>query len=490
MELQPTCCRPGNTSLRSYQARALDDFIQHISNVSNRSTLFVGPTGMGKTVLGIHAAMEVRERLRVKSVLWIAHTQELVSQAAETITRVTGFDCATVPSQFEHAVWCATTIQSLLLMRPLPGAQVVVFDEAHHHVAKQWKTVAKQYENAFRIGLTATPYRTDGIGLGNVFDHLIVVAQPKELIAEGYLVPVDVYAPSKQTGTLAMAPVNAWREYCEHEDHRKQCIVFAGNVGHAHKIAEHFREAGVEAIAVHGKLNEDVRADAIARFRRREICVLINVFTLTEGFDAPCAEVAILCRGFSSQGSYLQAVGRIMRPWSCDDRRKERGVVVDLTGASLDHGLPEEDRAYSLDDKDVRRAAGGMKIRQCRRCSRVYLAHEFKDGVCPSCGFKSKGRVDPAVKAEELHKRKVMLARQTPPEILHRLRQIIAICRLRKYNPKWIRQRFHAEMAERGYDWWPTNELVAYAAAWKPTQPAARPDARPEASPEGMWVKP
>jgi len=446
--------------LRPYQQRAIEQAREHYRRGA-RSILLVAPTGAGKTRIGVELALS--HVARGGTVLWLAHRQELVQQAADAVSR-TGQTPGII------APWAApssariqvASVQTLVARDERPDASVVVLDEAHHHVAEQWGQVAAAYSSALRIGLTATPERQDGVGLGNLFDALVPVAQPAELIESGYLVPCDVMRPATTSKALAEDPVEAWRKWGK----GWKTIVFASSVRAARDIAHRFEAIGVAARAITGTLESASRQVAIDRFRSGTVRVLVGVHTLTEGLDVPDASVAILARGFSSQGAYIQAVGRVLRP----AQGKDRALVLDLMGASLEHGLPDEDRQYSLEGKAIKSKEGLLPIRQCPACGRVFRAEEFHavkvassspgsvlfEHVpsprprCPGCGYEMPLRKDPRVRRQEMA---IASAGHSEDRRIGTLRGLLATARAKQYKPGWAMMQFKVK-----YGRWPRQD--------------------------------
>ncbi len=346
------------TELRDYQRRAYEQ-VKDAYRAGKRSICVVMPTGSGKTRLG---AEFVRGHVaKGGKVLWLAHRVELVAQAAERLLAEgiehVGVITADVDNPAPDAAVQVASIQTLIARGELPEVSLVVFDEAHHYVAAEWGMVAKHYSNATRLGLTATPERSDGKPLGDLFDALVVGASPRELTELGYLVPCDVVSPAKYSPRkIAGCPVEAYLERAN----GKRAFVFAALVEHAAELAEKFRAAGVTAACISGETPADERAAAVEAFRRGELLVLCNVAIFTEGTDVPEAEVCILARGCGSAGTYLQIIGRVLR----NAPGKLSALLIDLPGVCRRHGLPTDDRKYSLEGKRgimlQRRGSAGM----------------------------------------------------------------------------------------------------------------------------------
>jgi superfamily II DNA or RNA helicase len=237
--------------------------------------------------------------------------------------------------------------QTLIARGELPPATLVVLDEAHHYVAEQWGEVAASYANSIRLGLTATPERSDGKPLGDMFDALVAPVSVAELTEAGYLVPCEVLAPKRRLKReIAGDPVDRYLTTAR----GRRAIFFAASVEQAQELAARLCGADVPAACIHGETPSDERAEALQRFTAGDLVALTNVHVLTEGTDLPPAEVAVLARGFSHASTYLQCVGRVLRPAP----GKQSALVLDLCGVSRTHGVPADEREYSLDGRAIR----------------------------------------------------------------------------------------------------------------------------------------
>lgn len=320
-----------------------------------RRILIVAPTGAGKTKIGVDMAVP---SARSRGVLWLAHRQELVDQAR-----------AKLPPEIGVA-----SVQGLAASGRRPPAGVVVLDEAHHFVADEWGAVADHYRDAITLGLTATPERADGRTLGDLFQALVVAAHYSELLSAGCIVPCDVFAPSgKRRKTLAASPEGAVLEFSK----GRPSLVFTSTVSEALRASC----AIPGAACLSAETPTDVRRRLVDGFRAGRVSALCSVDVLSEGFDAPNAEVAVLARGIGHVSGYLQRVGRVLRA----NPGKDRAVVVDLCGVFHDFGSPTEDREYSLEGAAIRRTAKSVAIWQCKSCG-MCLTAAPAGRLCPSCG--------------------------------------------------------------------------------------------------------
>lgn len=369
---------------RAYQTNAINAARKAVANGA-KAPLIVAPTGAGKTTIASIIAKAHQEK--GGRVVWLAHRRELVQQGAARL-RLFGLDVgaeglnANAPVQVVMA-------QTVLARREAPKASLAIFDEAHHYVADEWGEAPRVYRQAgsVLVGLTATPERQDGVGLGGVFDAMIVVAQIRDLMNEidpatgrPYLVRCRVLTPPAPppTGTLEMSPFEAWSKHTP----GRPAVVFAASVQAAHDHAAEFHANGVRVGVVHGKLADDKRERILDDFANGRLDVLCNVMVLTEGWDCPRAKVCILARPVGSPSLFLQIVGRVLRP----DESGDDAVLLDLVGAVSKHGDPDEERIYSLDGRACRRAGETTGDRFCRRCGGLLPA----DGSpCADCGAAS-----------------------------------------------------------------------------------------------------
>ena len=332
-------------------------------------------------------------------------------------------------------------MQSLTASGERPPADLIVWDEAHHCTASTYRDVANAYPSARHLGLTATPVRTDGTALGNVFDRLVVLATVRELQAEGWLVPCDVVAPPKRLrgGDIADDPIDAWTKHAN----GRRTVLFSANVAHAKDVAERFRAIGVTAASLDGTTPKDERDDVLARFRAGAITVVANAYILTEGWDCPEAEVCILARGCGSVAMFLQCVGRVLRPAA----GKDRALLIDLGGAVHEHGMPDDDRTFSLEGTPIRPTNRSAPIRQCPRCGAVFRPKP----VCPRCGAEMPKPPPPAIRHVGIGEVGAVSPVDTKTRYLEMLAGIAAS---RGYKSGWVAHKFKARFGH-----WPASRV-------------------------------
>lgn len=332
-----------------------------------RRVLYALPTGGGKTVVA--STVVKRARRSGGRVLWLAHRRELVNQAVKSLVDadvsqddigvVMGTD-SRARSSAPFQVGSIDTVRR----RDVDQADYVVVDEAHHAPAKSWRGVIDEQTSAKVLGLSATPYRLDGRGLEDVFDHLVCGPSPKALIEAGWLARPKVFAPEdgllpNLAGLRTIAGDFEQSELSLRSNRReivggivehwarlsdgRRTVAFAVDVAHATSIAKAFTEVGVRAEVLTGDTKSIERDAILRRLALGETQVVANCQVLTEGWDAPSVKCAILARPTKSESLYVQTTGRLLRPWE-----GVTPLVLDHAGNAYLHRLPHSDRVFSL----------------------------------------------------------------------------------------------------------------------------------------------
>lgn len=446
---------------RPYQIKGKAEISQAWQD-GHRNVLYVLPTGGGKTKTFsgiIHAHLIAKMvGLHPGPSVAIAHRKELVTQISMALNRdkvphrIIGPDslvreCVQIHMKdlgvtFMHpnakcAVASVQTLDTPKSKRDLAiWAKTVtlwVQDEAHHMLEENvWGRATLLFPNAKGLGVTATPTRADGKGLGRhvdgLFDIMVIGPTMRELIDAGYLLDYRIYAPpsnldlshvdiSKTTGDYvenqvasAVKKSSIMGDVVEHYlriAKGKRGITFAPDIESAEAMAERFRQAGVPAMAVSSKNTAVERFHAVRDLASGKLMQLTNVDLFGEGVDIPVVEVTSFARPTESYSLYVQQFGRVLRlfleawlsgNWETftDEVRKQHiaqsskpfAIIIDHVGNCMRHGLPDAPRKWSLDRREKR--AGKQKdpevipVRSCPECTAVY---ERIYRECPYCGF-------------------------------------------------------------------------------------------------------
>lgn len=432
-----------------------------------RAICVVVPTGGGKTWIGskvVEGAIAKGRR-----VLWLAHREELVDQAAASLARL-GVEHGLIKAgraANPNAPIQVASVQTLTA-RPasLPPADIIVPDETHHAVAKTWQALLGRYPRPELIlGLTATPERADGKPLGRasggVFERMVaetsVAELQRTLRPDGHpiLVPCDVVGPAKQQDELWKEPVQALLDHARRPNGTmRPTILFAASVAEAQTIADRACAAGIRAACVDGKTPTADRKARLEAFARRELDLLTNVMVLTEGFDVPATEVCAVARGCGAVSTWLQMIGRAIR--SSPETGKARALLIDYRGTSYQHGLVEWDRTFSLEGKAIQTAGERPSVGQCKACGAVFTAAPR----CPRCGAAC------TVPRRSTRVRQTETVQITPDRITptgDRRKVFEALCetaRQRGYKPGWVGMQFKSRFGH-----WPPWPLPSFGRA-------------------------
>lgn len=397
-----------NIILRPYQIDSVSG-IRHAYGCGYRAPILVLPTGGGKTVIFVFIAFNAA--MKGKRVLILIHRRELLKQASRTLSDF-GVEHGLIASGLTfspfHSVQVAsvqTIVRRMEKIRWTPD--IIIVDECHHATHKTtWGKVLQHYPRAKILGVTATPERLDGQGLGaesgGFFDTMITGPSVADLTAQGYLSPAVIYAPTTQIDlsgvktrggdfaqnelaavmdrpTITGDAVGTYRKHC----HQQPAIAFCASVQHAEHVAAAFSSAGYRAASVDGGMDHATRASRVADLGAGRLDVLTSCDIISEGTDVPVVSAAILLRPTQSLSLCLQQMGRVLRPFP----GKTHATILDHVGNVFRHGFPDDDRAWSLEGKQ--KGKGKKKdddapaIRQCEKC---YAVHRPAP-VCPKCGF-------------------------------------------------------------------------------------------------------
>jgi superfamily II DNA or RNA helicase len=362
--------------LRDYQERSELEIYKAWETF--RRVMFQLPTGGGKTIIVTNITRKYfAEGARV---LFMAHREELISQAWATFNRhnlFAGIIKADVKPNYSLPIQIGS-VQTVARRAKLPPADVVIIDEAHHALDDNsyGKICKEHFPNAKVLGVTATPYRLNGRGFRSMFDTLVESVQISDLVAGGWLVPIRYfiafnpdlsrvrmnagdYNIEDAAGVMGHAPiVKSYLEHCQ----GKSGMVFAVSVEHSNKIVSDYLAAGISAAHIDANTPDPIRRKILNDFKAKIIKIVSNVGIATEGFDMPNMDFVQLARPTKSLGLFLQMIGRGTRVdndvikglFSADERRlviaassKPHCIILDNAGLFKEHGLPDAHHDWS-----------------------------------------------------------------------------------------------------------------------------------------------
>lgn len=381
-----------------------------------RAPLFVAPCGFGKTVLFAYMTRSHVEK--GGRVLILVHRGELLDQVCGTLSAFDVLHSVVAAGRERGNIYARVAVGSVqtAVRRELAPPSLIIVDEAHHCVnGTAYGQVLSRYAKAHRLGVTATPLRLSGEGLGESFDAIVEGPSSQQLIDSGNLSPFRIFCPPTaelvgvkrragdfNTAELAQAVdrPSITGSAVDHYARRapgKQAVAFCVSIEHAQHVAAQFRDAGVSAQSLDGAMPSEWRRDVVRDFREGRLKILASCDLISEGFDVPGIECGIFLRPTMSLGLWLQQFGRCLRTAP----GKTEAVILDHAGNTLRHGLPTDDRQWTLAGSKSRdsRAGGVPSVRICKAC---FAANRATMPRCVVCGnlFPVESRTVPQRQGE------------------------------------------------------------------------------------------
>lgn len=373
----------------------------------HRAVVMCLATGGGKTVIAGHIMRRVHQR--GGRALVVVHRDFLIKQFYKTLTQAgLAGDVGIIAAGYNEHSWKAHQIAmaQTLTKRIQKGRvgfepTIIIIDEAHHAAAATWRRIIDRYPGAFVLGLTATPQREKGGGLDDIFEIIVYGLGISELIKKKRLAPYTAYSiPTdaniknlKRSGSdytradvaekilqgHAVADVAAViKKHCLN----RRWLAFAPSIDASKKLACKLRGSGLDCAHLDGDTSKPERARILADFADGKLAGLCVVDLISEGFDVPEADTAVLFRKTKSVVIYLQQVGRVLRY-----KENKEALILDCCGLIYDEamGLPDAERVWSLrgrsgkvvpQDRDI-------PIVQCKSCG-SWMPSTRR--TCANCG--------------------------------------------------------------------------------------------------------
>ncbi|MND16979.1 type I restriction enzyme EcoKI subunit R [compost metagenome] len=477
--------------LRDYQDTAVHDI--RLAFRQHKRVILVLATGAGKTVVFSHIALSAATKGR--RVLILAHRDQLIKQASRKLNDNNlrhGIIMAGYTPDYAASVQLAsvqTLVRRLDKIRFKPD--LIIIDECHLSAAASYLKVLEAFQDALVLGVTGSPCRLDnkplGREFGGVYDFMVTGISIRQLIERGFLVRPSVYAPVEQidlsgikksmgdykTDELAAVvdkpkligdAVDQYQKICPGVPAVAWCVT----VQHAQHVADEFNARGINAVMLCGDHDTAYRDDTLKKLATGEVQVVTFVGILVEGVDVPEIGAVLMLRPTMSLASYLQVIGRGLRPAP----GKDCCYVLDHAGLSFKHGLADEEREWSLDWGEKKKkgkkkeAEAPVDVIQCKGCYAVFspdagrlaaTVRTIADPTfsaaccCPGCGKVVE------TKARKLEQQDGELQEITP-EMAERMRKnkqrevhsartledLLRVAAQRGYSAGWAQQVFNS----------------------------------------------
>ena len=433
--------------LREYQTDLING-VREAYRQGKRRPCIVLPCGGGKSVIAAEIAKQTTRR--GNNVLFLVHRKELCDQIRRTFSRW-GVDMSLCDVMMVQTA-CRKT-------RKLRPPALIITDENHHCLAASYQKIYEAFPAARCVGVTATPCRLNGGGLGDVNDALVEGVTARWLIENHYLAPYLYYAPSVADLTglkinrgeykaadseRKLATVTVFGDVIRHYKELapgKQAICYCSTISHSEQMAAAFRKAGIEAAHIDGTTPAAERSRIVESFRRGATDILCNVDLISEGFDVPDCSCAILLRPTKSLTLFIQQSMRCMRY-----REGKTAVIIDHVGNYTRFGMPDDDREWSLEGaKAGRDKVKAVDIKICPHCFAVMRPGTM---ICPVCGMSlPKQKREVMEQDAELIQVGGFTTDFSTGDMCHSYGELLAYARKKGYKKGWAYYKAKA----RGY---------------------------------------
>lgn len=368
----------------------------------NQATLIQACTGFGKSALAADFCIDAIKNN--KTVTVNVPRVELAKQLGNTMRKYKiphGYISSKLPQNVFAPIQIATTDSLANRLDNVVVSDLLINDECHvgadslTKIVDHWKLRGKK-----QFGLSATPQRMDGKGMDCWFEDMVCGPQMRWLIDNGRLnrykivVSDEILQAFEQRGASddeldRVMFGDAVKCYKEHA-YGLRAVAFCRSIKHAEDVATHFNGNGIPSASISSKTKDNDMLRIVIKFANREILVLTNCAIATFGWDLSqltgmdaTVECVILLRFTDSLPLYMQIVGRMLRVGP------HISIMIDHSGCIAKHGLPCEERHWTLDGKLKKNGAGSEKTMAVRQCpigeGGCGFVHRPSDR-CPNCG--------------------------------------------------------------------------------------------------------
>lgn len=489
--------------LRDYQAEAIAKTYERVAE--GHRPIICSQCGSGKTVMAAHIAKDAMEEDR--RVIWMTGREEIIRQAYRTFSDVCGIRnvgvlCAALENETPWHFYPKITLASWDTLKArwhksetwkIP-AELVIVDEAHLSLSpKMSETIMPYYQDRTVIGMTATPSRRNGRGLGSYYTRIIQVRSTQQLIDDGHLAPCEYWSGSHpdteklpidpktgefrpqelgaahRSGALIGDVVKHWLKRASD----RHTIVFAVDIAHAVALCENFQEAGVAAEVIHSKMRRETRDRISEQFRAGAFQVLVNVGIATYGYDVPEVNCVVVARATRSIVLWHQMLGRGIRPKGGDycivldhgNNWRRLGCIEDEIRWRLDAGRTAAVNTTREGDPSRNKNPEAPPT-ECGNCRYVFQ----RSRVCPKCGWEKPVR---GKNVETLDGELVRVRKARGPEFSDEQREFFLMLRhyqeSKRYSFGWALHQFekkHKTLPPKAWNRMPTIPPSAQVRSW------------------------
>lgn len=318
--------------LKNHQAESISN-LKQMRQAGESIALLYHATGTGKTVTAVSDAKELGKRT-----LFLGHTKELITQARDTFADIwqesnPGLYVAEQKDEDSYVLCGSVQSVSQNIEQFDPEEfEYIIIDEAHHGTANTYKKILSYFKPKFTLGLTATPDRTDGEDLLEIFQNVAHKLDLETAVERGVLVPIRCIRV-KTNVDISNIRINGIKYNSQDLESKlfvperneiilktylnfvknKKTVIFCASVKHAQDIADLFKRSGIKAESVSGSMDNAKRKKVLKDYEYGDVDVLCACDLLNEGWDSPNTQVLFMARPTMSKTLYTQQLGRGMR---------------------------------------------------------------------------------------------------------------------------------------------------------------------------------
>lgn len=327
--------------------------LEKLQQDNKHKALLISATGTGKTYLSAFAV----KKAKPKRLLFLAHREQILKQACKTFAKIIPdiqYGILSANHKDFHKPYLFATINMLSKEENLTQFapthfDYIIIDETHRAGASSYLKILNYFQPQFLLGMTATPERTDGFDIYQLFDHNIAYEiRLNQAMQENLLCPfhyfgiTDITVDDQEindnstfndlTTDARVTHIINQSQYYGFSGERLRGLIFCSHIEEAQILSQKFNERGFHTIALSGKDSQETRTNAIHKLEQKErstgLDYIFTVDIMNEGIDIPAINQIIMLRPTKSAIIFVQQLGRGLRKYP----QKDYVVILDFIG--------------------------------------------------------------------------------------------------------------------------------------------------------------
>lgn len=320
---------------------------------NKQKALLISATGTGKTYLSAFAV----KKANPKRLLFLAHREQILKQACKTFAKIIPdiqYGILSANHKDFHKPYLFSTINMLSKEENLTQFapthfDYIIIDETHRAGASSYLKILNYFQPQFLLGMTATPERTDGFDIYQLFDHNIAYEiRLNQAMQENLLCPfhyfgiTDITVDNQEindnstfndlTTDARVTHIINQSQYYGFSGERLRGLIFCSQIEEAQILSQKFNERGFNTISLSGKDSQETRTNAIHKLEQKErstgLDYIFTVDIMNEGIDIPAINQIIMLRPTKSAIIFIQQLGRGLRKYP----QKDYVAILDFIG--------------------------------------------------------------------------------------------------------------------------------------------------------------